>query len=89
MNTPQTYAAFSNAPDADPQSSFALPAWTYTDPEIYEREKREIFYRTWHYAGHRSQLAEPGSYVTAVIVDEEVVVVRGHDGVLRGDQPAD
>ncbi len=84
MNMPETLARHYLAPDADPLCSFVLPARLYTDPEVYEQEKRKIFYRTWHYVGHISQFSEPGSYVTSRIVDQDVFVIRGRDGELRG-----
>ncbi|MSP82674.1 MAG: hypothetical protein EXQ94_07030 [Alphaproteobacteria bacterium] len=37
---------------ADPALSFTLPARTYTDPAQYQRERQEIFGRSWLYAGH-------------------------------------
>jgi choline monooxygenase len=67
----------------DPTTSFTLPARWYTDPEVYEREKKAIFYKTWHYVGHTSQVAKPGDYVTGRIADQRVFVIRGRDGQLR------
>lgn len=68
---------------ADPKHSFTLPARFYTDPGIFEAEKAAIFYRTWHYAGHASQVAEPGMYLTTQIHEQNVFVARGRDGELR------
>lgn len=64
--------------------SWTLPARYYTDPAIFEREKERIFLRSWLFVGHESQIAEPGGYLTYDIYDQGVVVMRGHDGVLRG-----
>jgi len=68
---------------ADPRQSFTLPARYYTDDGIFEAEKAAIFYRTWHYAGHVSQVAEPGMYLTTRVHQQNVFVARGRDGVLR------
>ncbi len=68
---------------ADPKRSFTLPARYYTDAGIFEQEKAAIFYRTWHYAGHVSQVAEPGQYLTTKIHRQNVFVARGRDGELR------
>jgi len=70
--------------DPDPALSYTLPGWAYVDPEIFEREKEAIFYRHWHYAGAADELRNPGDYVTASILDQNVIVIRGKDGVLRG-----
>ncbi|MEZ5926427.1 MAG: ring-hydroxylating oxygenase subunit alpha [Hyphomicrobiaceae bacterium] len=67
----------------NPETSFTLPARYYFDPEIYKRELETIFYRTWNYVGHISQLAEPGSFVTTQVGDQGIVAIRGQDGELR------
>ena len=51
------------------QESFTLPASWYTDPDIYEREKEAIFYRTWQYVGHKGFFKEPGDYMTVKICE--------------------
>lgn len=69
--------------DADPAKSYTIPANYYTDPAIYARETQEIFFKAWNYAAHVSQLAAAGDYVTVRIADQNIVVLRGQDGVLR------
>ncbi len=68
----------------DPARSPNLPAWAYLDPDVYEREKHEIFYRTWAYAGWVGDLRAPGDYITAELLDQSVIVMRGRDGALQG-----
>jgi len=60
-----------------------LPARAYTDPEVFERERREVFARAWVLACHASELTTPGSYVTTSIAGEPVAVLRAADGSLR------
>lgn len=69
---------------ADPARSATLPGWTYTDPAFFERERQAIHYRSWHYAGALGELAAPGDYVTARILDQSVIVLRDKQGELRG-----
>jgi len=69
--------------DPDPDRSFNLPAAYYTDPAIYEREKQAIFFRSWRFVGHTTEIARPGDYLTQDICGQGVFVVRGHDRVLR------
>lgn len=68
---------------ADPERSYQLPARYYVDDDVFEREKEAIFYRTWQPVCHSSDLPEPGSYVTHSVLDQDVMVVRGADSVLR------
>ena len=65
------------------EQSHTLPAAWYTDPGIFEREKEAIFYRGWWYAGALEDVVEPGSYLTATVVDQDIAVVQGRDAVLR------
>src|SRR5262245_56055681 len=67
----------------DPETSWTLPSAYYIDSEIYEREKEAIFFKTWNFACHKSAVAEPGSYATCTVADQNIAVMRGHDGVLR------
>ncbi|MEE9300496.1 MAG: aromatic ring-hydroxylating dioxygenase subunit alpha [Alphaproteobacteria bacterium] len=67
----------------DPERSYNLPARYYTDPEIFEREKEAIFFKTWQFVGHVEDLPEPGCYITTRIFDQNVVIIRGKDGRLR------
>ena len=63
--------------------SYTMPSRLYTDPAVYEREKRAIFSKTWHYIGHESQVRCRGDYLTLQIADESVFVMRGDDEALR------
>lgn len=67
----------------DPSHSFTLPARFYISPEIYELEKEAIFYKTWHYAGHVSQVSEQRSYFTTKIHQQNIFVTRGRDDKIR------
>ncbi len=67
----------------DPARSFSLPGWAYTDPDILELEKREIFYKTWQYAGSTDALKSVGDYITVDFIDQSIIVIRGQEGALK------
>jgi len=69
--------------DRDPEKSYTLPAWYYTDPDIFARESESIFFKAWNFVCHVSQVSEPGAYLTTMIGDQNIVVLRAQDGVLR------
>ena len=69
--------------DRDPARSRTLPGYYYFDPAIFELEKGKVFHHSWQYVGHVSMLREPGSYLTADVIDQPVLVVRDNDGVIR------
>ena len=61
-----------------------LPGRDYHAPEVFERERERLFFRDWIYAGRADEAPEPGDFLTADVVGESVLVVRGRDGELRG-----
>ena len=69
-------------PEAD--RSPTLAARYYVDPEIFEAEKEAVFYRSWQFAAHRSQLDAPGKFVTTRIHDLIGEPGRRTRGRLRG-----
>lgn len=54
----------------------ALEPDFYTDPEIFRREHDGIFFRTWQYAGHISQVSEPGQFLAFDIHGQQLFVIR-------------
>lgn len=62
----------------------SLPAWTYSNPEFFELERRELFLGSWQLVCHLADLPEPGDYFTLDILGESLVVIRGGDGQVRG-----
>jgi len=61
----------------------ALDARYYTDPQVYEQEKEQIFFRTWQYAGHTSRLEKPGDYFAFQVCDQNLFALRDTDGEIR------
>jgi p-cumate 2,3-dioxygenase subunit alpha len=43
---------------------FRVNRRVFTDPEVLEQERREVFDRSWLYAGHESEIASSGEFVT-------------------------
>ena len=52
----------------------------YTDPRIFADELTRIWYRTWVYVGHVSEIRQPGDYVRKSIGLQDVIMTRGADG---------
>lgn len=67
-----------------PAPGACLPAGAFTSPAVFEAEMRRIFARSWVHVADLPELRAPGDYVAATIGSAPVVVVRGHDGELRG-----
>jgi len=60
------------------------PVELYRDPEVFERERRSIFARTWQFLGLEADLVRPGDYLAEVIAGYPVFVLRDEQGTLRG-----
>ena len=48
----------------------------YTDEHIFGLEMKRIFESTWVYAGHDSQLKNPGDYLSVHIGRQPMIIVR-------------
>lgn len=60
-----------------------IPAGRYADLELDRLERERVWRRTWLFAAHESDLAEPGAYRRFERTGAPIVVVRGRDGVIR------
>ncbi len=65
------------------EESDLLPRWTYRNAEFFELEMEHLFKPHWMLAGHVSDVAEPGTYLTFDGFGERALVIRGDDGRLR------
>lgn len=71
------------APTVDAVEVPPIPVGRYRDDDLYALEQRHIWSRTWLFAGHVSQLAEPGAYLRFERTGAPIVIVRGEDGEIR------
>jgi Rieske 2Fe-2S family protein len=60
-----------------------LPAAAFTDPTVLDWEIEQVFRREWICAGHVSQLAERGDYLTVGLGHDSVFVIADDDGLPR------
>jgi phenylpropionate dioxygenase-like ring-hydroxylating dioxygenase large terminal subunit len=55
----------------------------YTDPEIYAAELERIWYRTWVYVGHVSEVPEPNDYAVKSIGPQPVIMTRDRNRAIH------
>ena len=60
-----------------------IPSLIFGDPLVYELEMDNIFARSWLLAAHESEVPEPGDYVTRYLGEQNAIIARGEDGVVR------
>jgi len=60
-----------------------LMQYFYRSNVVYQRELETVFFKSWLWAGHVSQIPEPGDFFLYEIAEESVIVARGNDGEIR------
>ena len=55
----------------------------YTDPEVFHDELERIFYRSWVYVAHDSEIPNPGDYKTTYIGLVPVIATRDAAGKVH------
>lgn len=61
----------------------SLEARYYTDPDVFAREQVGLLARTWQFAGHASQVRNPGDYFSFEIAGQSLFCIRDRDGEIR------
>ena len=60
-----------------------LEARYYTDPDVFQDEKRRVFQATWQVVAPLSAFADKGDYVAVDIAGTKIFVIRDESGTLR------
>lgn len=59
---------------------YALSREFYTDPDIYQRDIERIFLKSWLYAGHHSEIPNPGDWFLFEFAGESLIIARTMEG---------
>ena len=62
---------------------FAMENYFYRSHVTYARELDRIFYKSWLYAGHVSQVPSEGDYFLYEIGEDSIIVSRSADGEIH------
>lgn len=55
----------------------------YSDPSLFEEELKKIWYTTWVYVGHESEVANPNDFIMKFIGPEPIIMTRDSDGKVN------
>lgn len=65
------------------KAGYSLPGGLYRDPDVYEKEIRAIFMKSWLCIGHLSQIPQRGDYFLFELAGESVLIVRDGEGRIN------
>src|ERR1700716_4678630 len=61
----------------------ALPAWTYSHPEMTRLEYERILRPSWQIVGHVNSIPVPGDFITLDLGRDNVVAIRNSQGEIQ------
>jgi Rieske 2Fe-2S family protein len=62
---------------------YALDSYFYRSHLVYEKELENLVFRSWLYAGHVSEVPNPGDYLLFDIGEDSVIIVRDKAGEVQ------
>ena len=69
--------------DDPDKGRFKVNRKSFVSQEVFEKERELIFQHCWLYLGHESELPEPSDFVARTVAEQNILFVRGKDGVIR------
>ncbi|MGL4611132.1 MAG: aromatic ring-hydroxylating oxygenase subunit alpha [Trueperaceae bacterium] len=66
-----------------PTTIYTLPSDVYTSQNYFEKEKEGIWYKSWLYAGHVTQIPNEGDYFVFNLLGESLIVIKSDDGSIQ------
>ena len=60
-----------------------IPAYVYSDPEVFALEKERLFAKSWVFLGHESEVPATGDFVVRRVLDDSYIMVRDDAGHVR------
>ena len=65
------------------QRERAMSPYFYRSPRVYEMELRHLVFKSWIYAGHISELPNPGDFVLFAAGAESLIIVRDRNNEIH------
>ena len=71
------------APVIESDRKRSLEAAFYISDDKLKEEKEKIFYSSWLYACHASELSEPGSFTSFSLFDQNLLLIKDREDEIR------
>ena len=65
------------------RADHALEQDFYLSDEMFARDMRDVVMPEWHFAGHVTQIPEPGDFILFELLEESVILCRDEAGKVR------
>ena len=65
------------------RDGYALEQGFYTSSDIFREDMERVFMSDWHFAGHVSELREPGDFLLFEMMEESVIIARDGQGEIH------
>ena len=65
------------------QEDWSLDQKFYKDTSIFDLEKHNIFYNSWIFIGHESEIPNKGDFFVYKLLDEEIIVLRNKENKVK------
>lgn len=66
-----------------PEAARAMPAEYYTSQDFLALETEQVLRNEWLCVGHVGEVPNKGDYFTTDMLDEQLLIAHGQDGVIR------
>jgi Rieske 2Fe-2S family protein len=66
-----------------PKATPTLPSSAYIDPDHYQRELRDVWFRNWLFVCRAADLSKPRDFLTYQIGDQSILLLRDLEGGLQ------
>ncbi|TDF64969.1 Rieske 2Fe-2S domain-containing protein [Cupriavidus sp. L7L] len=73
---------FSEMVDERPHE-FRVSTGAYRGAEVFEKELERVFYRTWIYLGHESEVEKPGDFKSTQVGTRPVILAKSREGKVH------
>lgn len=79
MNARLDHSTLTSMVDEQPHE-FRVATAAYRGPEVFAQEMEQVFYKTWIFLCHESEIANPGDFKSTLIGTRPVIVARSRKG---------
>jgi p-cumate 2,3-dioxygenase alpha subunit len=62
---------------------FQVSRRVFTDPALFELEKKHLLRKSWLYLGHVSEVANPNDFISRQLIDANLILTRDRGGQVR------